>query len=136
MIAPAFDVEVDEEGGVKALDDREGCVLTCFVGAVALFVLAGAAVVGEVVLDFAVTGFSGSGILLACSIATDSAVCIALGYKSPIAVWIVLGDKSLDTVRGAAVIIVTNKNAEMTGTKRRDHFIFFIMRLARKPLSL
>lgn len=98
-----------EGGGVNALDDREGCVLTCFVGAAGLFVLTGAAIVGEGVLELTVTVVSGSGALLVASDETDSAVCIAFGYESPI------------TVAGAAVIIVTNKNAEMTDTRRRDH---------------
>lgn len=68
---------------------------------------------GEGVLELTVTAVSGTGVLLACSGETVSAVCIALGYKSP------------DTIAGAAVIIVTNKNTEMTGTRRSDHLKFF-----------
>lgn len=126
IIALAFDVGVAEGGGVKALDDREGFVLTCFVAAAELFVLVGAGVVGEGILEITVTGVSDSEVLLACSVVTDSAVCIALGYKSPIAVWIFSGYESLETVVGAAVIIVANKHAEITGIRRRDHFMFFM----------
>jgi len=38
---------------------------------------------------------------------------------------IVFGYILLDIVEGAAVIIVTNKEVEITGTRRRDHFKFF-----------
>jgi hypothetical protein len=118
---------VDEGGGVNALDDREGCCFTCFVGAAGLFGLTGAAAVGgEGIIEFTVTGVSGSGVLFVSSGETASAVCIALGYKSPIAVWIVFGYSPF-IVAGAAVIIVTNKKAEITGTRRRDHLFLSIV---------
>jgi len=115
---------VDEGGGVNALDDREGCVLTRFVGAAGLFVLAGAA---------GVTAVTGSGVLFAFSGETDSAICIALGYKFPIVVWIVFGYESPITVVGAAVIIVTNKNAEMKGTRRRVLLLLSIVLILYHP---
>jgi hypothetical protein len=37
----------------------------------------------------------------------------------------VFGYILLDIVEGAAVIIVTNKDVEIMGTRRRDHFKFF-----------
>ena len=105
IIALAFDVPLDEGGGVNAFDDREGCcVLTRFVGVAGLFALTGAASVG-------------AGVIVTSSGETASAVCMVLGYKSPIVAWIVFGLPI--TVVGPAVIIVTNKNAEMTGSKRR-----------------
>ena len=118
---------MDEEAGVNVLDDREGCVFTGFEGVAGLFGLAVVAVVGDGVLELTATFVSGSGVLLTSSGETDCAIVIAFGYKSPIVVWSGLGYKSFDIVAGAAVIIVTNKNAEMTGTRSGDHFIFFIV---------
>ncbi len=116
-------------GGGVTVVEREGCDFTCF-GAAVVVVFAGTGV-----LALTVSVVSGVGVLLTSSGETAAGSCIALGYKSPIAAWIVLGYKSLDTVAGAAVRIVTNENTEMTGTRTRDHlllnkvFIFFILSL-------
>jgi hypothetical protein len=108
---------VDEGGGVNVLDEREVIVLTCFVAAACLFIMSG---VGVGALELRVTFVSGAGELSGSSGETDFAICIGLGYKPLIAVLIDLGYgyKSPITVAGATVIIVTNKNAEMTGTRR------------------
>ena len=72
MISLAFDGWVDEWGGVKAFDEREGCVLTCVVGGAELFILAGVDVEGDVdvdgegVIELTVTVVSGTGVPLAC----------------------------------------------------------------------
>lgn len=83
--------------------------------------MAGAAVAGEGVLELTVTVAWGCGVLFATSGETDSAVWIVLGYKSPI------------TVAGAAVIIVTNKKAEMMGTRRRAHLLLSIVLILVHP---
>jgi len=111
------------------LDDREGCVfwgvalrggvLALGAGVLALGVTVAATITGSGVLSIA------SGITLISSCKIGGATFIAFGYKSPMALMIVFGYISLDIVAGAAVIIVTNKEVEMTGTRSRDHFIFF-----------
>jgi len=108
IIALAFDIWVDEGGGVNALVDRETCFFTCFCGVT---------VAGKGLLASTVTAGSGCGVLIVGS--GNTAIFIALGYKFPIVVWIVFGNESPITSVGTAVIIVTNKNTEMTGKKTR-----------------
>ena len=119
-------------GGANEVDDREGCIFFC--EDTVVFVLTEVTGGGEGVEELAVIVGSGSGelftasgVLFTSASKTGSIVALALGYKSPIAVWIVFGNKSLDIFEGAAVIIVTNKKAEKAGTRNSVHFLFVIV---------
>lgn len=109
---------VDEGGGVNLLDDREGWVLTCFLGAGGLFVLAGAleavgaigtAGGGEGAAELTVSVALGSTVFFVSSCATNS--------------FDVLGLELLDNDVGVAVIIVANKNTENNTGNSRSTFL-------------